>query len=576
MMQFLSDSTLAVRQAILIIFLIIATVAGHPLQAAPRTVSSPAVLEKQLVDFRKRLEPLTTDSLFRMGTTWLETDHVAPDSALMCFITAQRRLTDSPTRDDLKAIAKSYINSAYVFSAIYHNFTEAYINLKKAEDICTANKFDKILAHVYLNMGTTIFNDHLANSAEGPGSTSSESNSYLTKAFNLARKEKYYEVMGYSIFNLINNYPTLDDPELLRYVRLYLDTPIPASEPSKGYISELCHGLEAINSGDIDSAMRHFASMDTIRSPFFNVSQRMDDFGSFMQALTQQTAGHHSEAEAILNIIRHRAIERDDLETQLWIAGSLHLLEKERGLAAEADRYLLDYFKLKEQLSAHNDSNITIPEIDLRDRLSKYEHQLELAEVKEARQRIIIISISVIAVCIIISLVLALRYSHRRRQYIRALYEKSRQAEILPENDNFTTEDTPPITASDTPSSDDPELVRRIADIMDNDPDIFDNNFQLATLCTKVGSNTTYVSKAINAHYGQNFKTVLTERRIRRACRILDNPKENTLYTVEAICSEVGFKSRAAFSVAFKNVTGLTPTEYRKAARKYMPPADVL
>lgn len=576
MTQFLSDSTLAVGRAILTIIIIIASGAGQRLHAAPPTVPSPAAVERQLADFRKRLEPLTADSLFRMGTAWLETDHVAPDSALMCFITAQRRLTDSPTRDDLKAIAKSYINAAYVFSSIYHNFTESYINLRKAEDICTANKFDKILAHVYLNMGTTIFNDHLTNTAEGPGSTSSESNRYMMKAFDLARKEKYYEVMGYSIFNLVNNYPTIDDPELLKYVRLYLDTPIPASEPSRVYISELCHGIEAINNGDIDNALRHFASMDTIRSPFFNVSQRMDDFGSFMQAMAQQTAGHHSEAEAILNMIRRQATERDDLETQLWIAGNLYLLEKDRGATAEADRYLLDYFKLKEQLSAHNDSSATIPEIDLRERLGRYEHQLEAAEARQGRQRIIIISISVIALCIIISLVLALRYSQRRRRYIRALYEKSHTPQVMPRDENSPAEAPSSDDHPDTPASDDPQLVERIVDILDNDPDIFDNNFQLATLCTKVGSNTTYVSKAINNHFGRNFKAVLTERRIRRACRILDNPKENTLYTVEAICSEVGFKSRAAFSVAFKNVTGLTPTEYRKAARKYMPPADVL
>ena len=79
------------------------------------------------------------------------------------------------------------------------------------------------------------------------------------------------------------------------------------------------------------------------------------------------------------------------------------------------------------------------------------------------------------------------------------------------------------------------------------------------------------MSRAINSHYGKSFKAVLAELRIKEACRRLDDPEVNSMYTIESICSEVGFRSRAAFSVAFKNVTGLTPTEYRKAARRYMP-----
>lgn len=52
--------------------------------------------------------------------------------------------------------------------------------------------------------------------------------------------------------------------------------------------------------------------------------------------------------------------------------------------------------------------------------------------------------------------------------------------------------------------------------------------------------------------------------RIREACRRIDNHADYGNYSTEAIGETVGFNSRSAFATAFKKITGLSASEYRK------------
>ena len=52
------------------------------------------------------------------------------------------------------------------------------------------------------------------------------------------------------------------------------------------------------------------------------------------------------------------------------------------------------------------------------------------------------------------------------------------------------------------------------------------------------------------------------------ACRRLSDPDNYGQFTIEAVSSSVGFKSRANFAVVFKKITGLTPTEFQHTAHR--------
>jgi AraC-like DNA-binding protein len=74
------------------------------------------------------------------------------------------------------------------------------------------------------------------------------------------------------------------------------------------------------------------------------------------------------------------------------------------------------------------------------------------------------------------------------------------------------------------------------------------------------------LSLLINHDLNQHFFDFVNGFRIRKAMEILRDPDKKEL-TVLEILYEVGFNSKSSFNTAFKKLTRLTPTEYR---RKYL------
>lgn len=89
-------------------------------------------------------------------------------------------------------------------------------------------------------------------------------------------------------------------------------------------------------------------------------------------------------------------------------------------------------------------------------------------------------------------------------------------------------------------------------------------NLDLATLAREVESTPQNVSAALNTELGKSFYEYVTIFRIQEAERLLVHP-ERTHHSLEAIGAESGFKSRSSFYNSFKNATGVTPGDYRKA-----------
>ena len=85
----------------------------------------------------------------------------------------------------------------------------------------------------------------------------------------------------------------------------------------------------------------------------------------------------------------------------------------------------------------------------------------------------------------------------------------------------------------------------------------------LAEIAALLKTNQTYLSQAINQHYGINFKEVINQLRVKTACRLLMSDFSSK-YTMESLAGEVGFNSTSAFYSSFKKYTGVSPVEYRR------------
>lgn len=80
----------------------------------------------------------------------------------------------------------------------------------------------------------------------------------------------------------------------------------------------------------------------------------------------------------------------------------------------------------------------------------------------------------------------------------------------------------------------------------------------------KINTNTSYLSKVINSHYGKNFNTYINDLRINYAIVRIKNDVFFRSFSIQAIAEEVGYKSADSFSKYFKKDTGLNPSFYIK------------
>jgi ligand-binding sensor domain-containing protein/AraC-like DNA-binding protein len=90
-----------------------------------------------------------------------------------------------------------------------------------------------------------------------------------------------------------------------------------------------------------------------------------------------------------------------------------------------------------------------------------------------------------------------------------------------------------------------------------------DPELSLAGLATQLSIPPKQLSQIINEELEQNFKNFLNQYRVEEAQKKLLDPKEKD-FVILKIAYEVGFNSKSVFNAAFKNFTGMSPSEYRK------------
>ncbi|MNY58887.1 HTH-type transcriptional activator Btr [compost metagenome] len=88
----------------------------------------------------------------------------------------------------------------------------------------------------------------------------------------------------------------------------------------------------------------------------------------------------------------------------------------------------------------------------------------------------------------------------------------------------------------------------------------YQQNITLHTVAAQVNLNPNYFSNYFKQETGKNFLEYLLEVRIQAAKKLLSEP-DVKVYEIGYL---VGYENPSSFNRAFKNVTGSTPSDYRK------------
>lgn len=96
----------------------------------------------------------------------------------------------------------------------------------------------------------------------------------------------------------------------------------------------------------------------------------------------------------------------------------------------------------------------------------------------------------------------------------------------------------------------------------------------LSRASAEMGTNRSYLSKAINSH-GVRFNEIVNRYRIQEVINILknrDDPRHN--YNMDELAIEVGFQTKSVFFDSFRKETGMSPRQFRENNRYANIPDD--
>jgi AraC-like DNA-binding protein len=113
-------------------------------------------------------------------------------------------------------------------------------------------------------------------------------------------------------------------------------------------------------------------------------------------------------------------------------------------------------------------------------------------------------------------------------------------------------------------SSADQKLVDALMRLMGDERIYRHDNITIGTLATKLAIPEYRLRRLINQRLGyRNFNVFLNEHRIAEAKAALADPSQAEVPVI-TIAMDAGFQSLGPFNRAFKAITGVTPTEYRR------------
>lgn len=548
-----------------------------------------------------RLDNLTVGALFERGRAYTGRPEMA-DSALACYSEIISRYENDDSPEGRKYLARAYNNSGYIWEYAKYDYRHAITQLLRSLDLCESlPKKIPTEAFVCLNLGN-IFHNYAIHQEE-PEKYFSRAHEYWQRSMSVARDLRQWEIMLRAFIPLTVKAVVISDTRegranMQSLCRLLTTSGVPEGTPLIGYCHIRAKAMQALIDGDREEATRLFKSelscIDTDVTPEryrittyyclvenYALINRPDSVAHYLDLLEQTITRYDiKELRPVLtqSRLRHSTLPPD-----------LHPTDSLRNSLKEETIDLLHEHKLD-----------NISDIYLENRIEK-SLQKEEEYIRDRSQGItiiVIISSAMVAVIgLAIFLILKLRNLKKRN---RRLYELahaaanretsskealslSTPAQVTDSNAAAASPAPAPEPDSESDSGQDSgsqkyagsslsqetlsEILRQALRQMDESDEIYTSDFSLGRLATLIGTRPRYLSQAISEIAHSNFNALINERRIHEACRRFDDTVSYGNMTVEAVGQSVGFRSRSAFTEAFKKVAGMTPSAYARIAR---------
>src|SRR5690606_5293476 len=196
--------------------------------------------------------------------------------------------------------------------------------------------------------------------------------------------------------------------------------------------------------------------------------------------------------------------------------------------------------------------------------ISKFRNELKTLEAEKEGKQTLLNYLFLGASLIILALLFVLLRFYKNKKKNEARFEELLEKMKISSEENSDVIDTKDEVLEEKNTSDVPEDTKQ--QILEGLKKLEKQEYFLKQDCNsynvakKINTNTSYLSKVINSHYGKNFNTYINDLRINYTIVRLKNDVIFRSYSIQAIAEEVGYKSADSFTKYFKKDTGLNPS----------------
>lgn len=523
----------------------------------------------------RQWQKLPSSSLREMGFRYIG----IPDStkiALICYsILANRLDTIDPKSDEGKQCISAINNLGFIYAFRFRDYGKAQQYILEAIDLYEENGFNEFLPMAYLNLASIYAYIDLY---------------YLGRPLSDETIRLYRKALDESD-------KTGNDDHYLKVMNAFIDamvqsgTPAPLDIEYKRFAEKKPRNR---NNAMWNFTRGHLAAARMLRvnpaksienyKRLLNSTQGLPDSMllklSVMEglALAQVFSGDNNAAISTLEAAVVDARQAGLKEELVTIYKKLSDLYGDNGDVKKHDNYHLQYLLAKDSVMVNfrmrDVANRKIVE-DLSERDRKITELSYQKKISGLRLTAVLAITILISGFLVYFIAMNIKLRHRNRElYLKNLANLELEKSLTDlrnsrEPENAAPDKTESASAyanSNLTAEDKDRIVERVERFLSQSNEIFSCDYKLSQLAGALGISTQHLSQALNEYGGKNFYTLLGEYRIREACRRMQNKDYVATRTVETIAQEVGIKSRSNFTSLFKNFTGLTPSQYIKAA----------
>lgn len=510
------------------------------------------------------------------------------DSALIQF---EKRLEIVKKLKDTLGIAKTYDNISVIYSH-FGKVDEAIDLRKQANQI-----YEKYNATNNLASGYT----WIGNFYKEQGKYDEALELYL-KSLEIYEAENDIENVGYPLLNISSVYRYLKQYELAREygerakdalqkagnmngvgtaqyrlalilldegkyeeaIQFLFDSKAIFSETQNQYMVTLTNqalGTCYINTGDVDKASGFYHEALTN-------AEKMGDkvvLGTMFQNIGTEYFAKGNNKQALEYLQKSKLIFSglNDMHTLKEIASNLVELYAKLNQPDSVGAYLKLFRQLSDSL--YNQQTTTaVAEMQTKYEAGKREQEIQLAAIKIKQQKSWVIFLSILVFVLLVNSLLFYLYLQNK-------HKKNLQiAKANMERDLLIKEEVKSKIRNSVSDQTTRKVLEKLVGEIEPGKCYLEPDLNINTLAQKIGTNREYLSQIIHKTYNKNFNDFVNYYRVQEAVEILRKivAGEQEDWTMDIVAEKSGFKYTSTFYPAFKQVMGMSPSEFRKALKE--------